>query len=486
VAVDAHLIQQPNPTALPTPEVEWGAMPASALSTGERRLEAEAYLSDGYGKRTSIEARPTGWTPLAQIASVWQPSRLKGVVVSRDRGTPFLAAGQVFEARPTPRKFLSLTQTENAATRFVDRGTVLMSCSGEVGKVTIAHSPHVARLITHDLLRIQPTDQSITGWLYAYLRTPAFRSIAAASHYGHVIKHIEPSHLMAMPVVEIPKPVALWFQERVEGIVESRDQAHQLEQTAHRYYGDALAPEYRPVDSDTAVVVRENQVTGGRRRLDAYYYNATVRQVESAIAARADHIDRLSAVCERIFAPSRFTREFGEAGTPYRSAEELFDLNAPVSKRIYAGLVANREEYMLQPGWLVMACSGQIYGLNGAVMMLNDSHSGVFATHDLIRLVPDAAMIRPGYLLTALGHPTLGRPLVIRHAYGTSIPHLEVGDIETIPIPRLTANLETLIADQMETVVRLRAAADSAETEVTERAASILQKFIQGVANYSE
>jgi hypothetical protein len=59
------------------------------------------------------------------LARVWQPSRLKGIVVPPGTGTPFLAAGQVFEARPVPRKWLSLAKTPGASERFVESGKIL-------------------------------------------------------------------------------------------------------------------------------------------------------------------------------------------------------------------------------------------------------------------------------------------------------------------------------------------------------------------------
>jgi type I restriction enzyme, S subunit len=127
-----------------------------------------------------------------------------------------------------------------------------------------------------------------------------------------------------------------------------------------------------------------------------------------------------------------------------------------------------------------MACSGQIYGLNGSVTLLNDRHRGVFATHDLIRLVPKSNEIRRGYLLIALGHPTLGRPLVIRHAYGTSIPHLEPEDIADIPIPRFGQDIEDAIAGRSEEAARLRAQADDLEDKVTARADLLVDAFLHG------
>lgn len=79
------------------------------------------------------QVRKTGWLPMGELTRVWQPSRLKGIQVSPDYGTPFLAATQVFDLRPVPRKFLSLDRTDSSAERFVTNGMILVTCSGNVG-----------------------------------------------------------------------------------------------------------------------------------------------------------------------------------------------------------------------------------------------------------------------------------------------------------------------------------------------------------------
>ena len=112
-----------------------------------------------------------------------------------------------------------------------------------------------------------------------------------------------------------------------------------------------------------------------------------------------------------------------------------------------------------------MVRSGQKYGLLGRVMVLNDSHEGLFGSDDPIRIVPDDAKMRTGYLATFLNDPILGRPLVVRLAYGTSIPHLDPGDIRKLRIPRVDEENEAAIADLMDESVRLSAEADRIEND---------------------
>jgi len=91
------------------------------------------------------------------------------------------------------------------------------------------------------------------------------------------------------------------------------------------------------------------------------------------------------------------------------------------------------EDFFVRRGWLIMACSGQTYGLNGATTIATEWHENTFFSHDMIRIRPKEGA-RAGYLLTALTHPTLGRPLLMREAYGMSIPHLDPEDVAAFPV----------------------------------------------------
>jgi hypothetical protein len=128
------------------------------------RMEAENFLASGFGTRAAIEAKGAGWARLVDVARIWQPSRLKGIQVGPEFGTPFLAATQVYDVSPVPRKWLSLNRTSDHAQRFVDEGTILVTCSGSVGRATLAHTTIKGVLISHDLLRIEAIDPVWWGW----------------------------------------------------------------------------------------------------------------------------------------------------------------------------------------------------------------------------------------------------------------------------------------------------------------------------------
>ena len=164
MALRARLTPPREPRAdWPWHEVNYSSIPSSLIFSGGRRMEAENFLANGFKTRQAIESIPSGWTRLAEVARTSQPSRLKGIQVSREFGTPFLAATQVYDVRPLPRKWLSLNRTSDHEERFVAQGTILLTCSGSVGRATLAHSTTSSALISHDLLRLDASEKGLVG-----------------------------------------------------------------------------------------------------------------------------------------------------------------------------------------------------------------------------------------------------------------------------------------------------------------------------------
>lgn len=424
-----------------------------------------------------MEARKAGWSKLSGVARIWQPSRLKGIQVSREIGTPFLAATQIFDLRPSPRKFLSLARTADAENRFVAPGMILVTCSGSIGRSTLPYRPHEGVLVSHDLLRVEPHDRSRWGWLYAILRSPKCRAIMTAAQYGHVIKHLEVSHLETLPIPDISDEIAAHFNADADQILRKRNSAWDLMLEAEAIFDGQLGA-VAIKDNEAGFSVRASSLFRDRRRLEANFYHPQAAAILKRFENVKFHTETLNDVAERIWWLTRFKRVFGEEGTPYMSADELFSLNPTIAKRVLSEQAANAEAYSVKAGWILMACSGQTYGLNGAVSLLDKRHESYFFSHDIVRIIPKTDRIRAGYLYATLGHPRFGRPLVIRHAYGTSIPHLDPSDVASIPIVRFDKLIEDEIGDQMETAVRLRAEADDIENAMAEEADRLIDVFL--------
>jgi hypothetical protein len=188
----------------------------------------------------------------------------------------------------------------------------------------------------------------------------------------------------------------------------------------------------------------------------------------------------LSSLGYTLFGVPRFKHLYSADGIPYLDSEDIFKVNPILTKFIPPIHKKDADSYYVKPGWLLMACSGQIYGLNGRVILADAWHENKIVSNHVVRIVPphDPDRVPPGYMLMALGHPSFGRPLVVRWAFGTEVPEIHPGDLKDFPVVRLGSDVEREIADQVERANALRRQADEEENavvaEVEQRVATTL------------
>ena len=464
----------------PWHEVESTSLSASLLFSGDRRMEAENFLAPGFAIRHSITSKASGWKTLSDVARTWQPSRLKGIQVSPEYGTPVLAATQVFDVRPVPRKWLSLDRTYDHAQRFVDSGTILLTCSGSVGRATLSDKSIANVLISHDLLRIDVVERRLRGWVYAYLRSPTIRAMMTSAQYGHMIKHLEVGHLDALPFISVPDELAVTFNSLTDEVVSARDRAYDLVQEAEELFSREIGAIKDSSDGSLGFATSTEAIFGNGRRLEGHYHNPLARSAEQAIGRSGHRLERLSDLVDRVFIPGRFKHVYGEGGLPYLDSAQILEVSPDINKRVLSLEGEKSAGYLVDAGTLLLPCSGQLHGIIGSVVLAGEWHENKVLTNHILRIVPkERPTVRIGYLQAVLAHPKLGKPRVQRGAFGSSVPELSVFDIENMTIPRLGSIAEDAIADSMEEAGALMAQANSLEDEIAERAETIVERFLK-------
>lgn len=468
------------PTAWPYHTAKTASLPAHLLMQGSRRLEGDVYLTSGYGIRLALELQPAGWVPLGQLARVWQPGRLKGIQVGPTYGTPFLAATQVFDLRPVPRKFLALARTNDAANRFLEAGTIVVTCSGSVGRATLSFDMHKPLLISHDLLRVVPLPGQ-WGWVYAYLRTPQARAMMSSAQYGHVIKHLEVAHLEALPVPKVSNKMAETFTAQAQRVLDARNAAHALFAQAEELFEEAIGPVMPGDSGEQGFSISSAGFSTGRRRMEAVFHNPAVAALGAHFARRGLATTSFSSAGFAVWLPTRFRRIPAAQGVNLVGSANLFEINPDLPKFIADGNFGDRNRGRVEVGWLLLARSGQVYGINGQLQIAHAAYAGKIISDHVIRIAPTATTkLRTGYVYTAMSHPTLGKPLLKALAYGSSIPEIEVADVENLGIVRLGEQLENTIADFTEQAAALLAEADTLENQLAAEAGALLDRFMAG------
>lgn len=483
MALRARLVAPP-----PIPDKTWqwhvlksATIPASVLFLGDRRMEAETYLSSGYGLRISIESKPAGWKRLGDLARSWQPSRLKGIRVSPDFGTPFLAATQVYDVRPIPRKWLSLDRTDDATNRFVHPGMILVTCSGSVGRPTLAYSAHENTLISHDLLRVEANDKRNWGWIYAYLHAPQTRAMTKGAQYGHIIKHLETSHLDALPVPTVDDETAANFTRRVGRILDFRSESFRLTLEAESRFEKAVGPVSVKDWGESGFSVKASKAfLSGRKRLDASVHNPGVAAIKRHLAKHGKGFTSFAEAGYDIWVPGRYKRIPAEDGVVYRDSADLLEVSPDLAKRFADCRFGDEFKGRVKSGWILIPCSGQVYGIIGTATLATDALEDQVVSNHVVRAAPKKGSVPVGYVLTVLAHPVFGRSIVKALAFGSSVPELAPDDLAALDLVRLDPREEFAIAELAEASAKARAAADVLEREISADAGAIVDRFISG------
>lgn len=480
MALRARLVAPPPEpkTVWPWHTVKFASVTISAVLSGDRRMEGETYLSSGYGLRTAIESKPKGWKRLSEMARSWQPSRLKGIQVSREYGTPFLAATQVFDVRPISRKWLSLDRTDDATNRFVQPGVIVVTCSGSVGRPTLAYAAHENILISHDLLRVEALDKRNWGWIYAYLHAPQTRAMTKSVHYGHIIKHLETSHLDALPVPTVDEETTDSFMNRVLRILDLRNESYSLTLEAEARFERELGSVAVKDWGEHGFTQKAASLLSGRRRLDAAVHNPGVAAVWRHLAKHGKGFTPFAEAGFDIWVPGRYKRIPAEDGVIYRDSADLLEVSPDLAKRFADCRFGDEFSGRVRNGWILIPCSGQVYGIIGTATLGTDALDNQVVSNHVVRAAPKKDSVPVGYVVTALSHPVFGRPLVKSLAFGSSVPELDPEDLAALKIVRLDEKEELAIAELAERSAQARSAADMLEREIAADAGDIIDRFI--------
>lgn len=119
--------------------------------------------------------------------------------------------------------------------------------------------------------------------------------------------------------------------------------------------------------------------------------------------------------------------------------------------------------------WTLITRAGTI----GRMAYARPDMDGLACSEDVLRVVPDAEKIPPGYLYAYLSSK-FGVPLVVGGTYGAIIQHIEPNHIADLPVPRLGQKLENKAHALVAEAAVLRSRAASALQEAIESVESTL------------
>jgi hypothetical protein len=302
----------------------------------------------------------------------------------------------------------------------------------------------------------------------------------SGARYGHIIKHLEVSHLNDLPILTVPSAVSNKFAAQATKILSLREKANSAMTEAEGLF-ERVVGSIQVADFGEAGfrIDAGDTFFSKRRRMDALPHNPSVQAIYQHLQQKGKGFIRVRNAGFQVWLPSRFRRIPAQEGVELVSSSELFEINPDIDKRIADGAFGDPYRGRVEAGWMLLARSGQIYGLNGSVVLSTKALTDKVISDHVIRVAPTKhAQMRTGYLVTALSHPTLGRPLMKSLPYGSSIPEIDPQDFLDLSVVRIADRDENHIADLAEESADLRGQADVLEKQLASEAEARLDQFI--------
>lgn len=158
-----------------------------------------------------IDDRP-GWSvmPLSQVEQdilIFKGPRLKteNLIVSEEMATepgvePYFTPSAVLQDKRDSVKWLDMAranarQEKAFAAVRVQRGDLLVTRSGSIGRVAYITRALDGAIVSDDAIRIRIADPTLRAYVYSFLQSRAAQDQLRKNEYGAVQQHLEPHHL---------------------------------------------------------------------------------------------------------------------------------------------------------------------------------------------------------------------------------------------------------------------------------------------------
>ena len=221
-----------------------------------------------------------------------------------------------------------------------------------------------------------------------------------------------------------------------------------------------------------ARIVRSGWLDEGGRRLDCNPYMSGALEARDLLK-RLPATENLSAVTARIFHAGREARLWVDDpahGVPFMGSSDVRVADFSALPLIAKRQVKRNPLFTLSSGWTLITRSGTI----GRMAYTRPDMEGMACSEHVLRVVPNAERIPPGFLYAFLSS-RYGVPLVVSGTYGAIIQHIEPEHVADLPVPRFDASTEAAIAAKVDASAQARAQASELLREATYR----LQKKLQ-------
>jgi type I restriction enzyme S subunit len=449
---------------------------SSRVNEGDIRLTAE------YFKVNAISKYKTGlrFVPLSELASVIGFGPFKRYYIENPKfGIPLISSSEMMEVNPSCEGYISKLLQKNYEKYLVEKGWILVSCSGTLGNVTIVDNRLKGFAVSQHALRVIPNEERLRGYLYTFLSSDIGQSEVKGKKSGGVIDEIYEPDLLRLSIPVIDDKAIDDINCMIDKVILLREQANDLLDEANKlvyeynHLPELNINEIQYSDGENKIQTRIIQSSSivNEYRLDAHFYNPIAELAINNIINNSKNNKLLNEASTPTYMGGRASRNYvGEGfGVQFLSGKNIIQIRPTDPKFLSKQETPNLEELLLQKGWILITRSGTL----ARTVLVWNNYENMAASEHLIRVIPQNNEIDSGYLYAFL-NSDYGYYQLVKFKHGAVIDEITEDQIgETIiPIPKE----QKLIGDKIRLAYDKRAEAINLEDEAQE----ILKQSLEG------
>ena len=426
---------------------QWFSLSLSQAKGMEHRIDASAYNADAMAALTKVKSYKLGSLPLwgenGLVKDAFVGSRFKRIYTTNESDIPFFLPSDIENVFPKASKFISDQTKADFEALKVHREMLLISCSGTIGKSSLVGAALDGQVFSHDLLRVSFNAPYDLGYVYAFLNTDIGLALLRSNNYGAVIDHIEPEHLMNIPIPNAPIEMRQQIHDLIKVSYDLRDQSNELIDRSQRvlYRELDLPPisEIKPRLYDANNKLRCISLTASRLdgRLDVSYHVPEIEAIIDALYKKSDSVFPLGnpRLSKKIVLAGVFKRTYvaPSAGVPFLGGRDMMCLTPKVNKYLSKSVHKKRieKELAVFENYILISDRGTI----GKVAIVPKHWNGWAVSQNIIKVIPSDSSIA-GYLYAFLS-TSYAHKLLLRATYGAVVDMIDDNNVASIPIPIL-------------------------------------------------
>lgn len=384
-------------------------------------------------------------------------------------GVEYLAASDTVLSDLHTGRYISNIQAKELSYLILQKGWILVTCSGTLGNVTYTTKEFAGKLATHDLIRIIPNNNKVNaGTLYAFLSSKYGYNQITQSQFGGVVKHINESQMSSVLVPVFPKS----FQVEVDSLIQEsarlREEANDKLEEAIKYFNKNY-----PIREGTTKYFSKkvSKLNNGF----AAYNNSL--EVDDYIRSYSSNSFIIEDETEECFAPPMFKHIYlsKDNGYPFMTGSELERFNLRYYRWLSPRGVKDINDYVVHKGTLLLYKSGTTDGgILGNVFIADNQLDGCCLSDHVIRVV--FKDLKKAYWTFAFLKSKGGKRILIRLATGTMIPFITPDRLSEIPIPNPDEHYEEIVQN-IEEYIDKNSRAKVAENEAISMVEQEIEKW---------